>query len=357
MSDNLSILLVLKDRAKYTKRFLNYLNYIRFPYPIIIADGGRDQEIKSLLSNKSNFKNLNYEYHHYGYDKTLDNFHEKMSLAVDKINTPLVCVMDNDDFVLQEGLEKSIKFLKENHEYNSTRGSIQLIDISENIHGRLNVGGNIYGKHLQSIDSDSPLERLDMQNRYFHSNWHNVTKSSHIRACWKMIDVLKPSNMRFTGQMVDYVSIILGKSSRFTYPWILHQQADRVEIEGKVLCSHFPTQAEWIKSPHWVENFNKMAEITAACASEAHDIPVTDAIESFYESYTFKLPHLKNLLKKEVAKCREMGYNKERVEKLRLTVSECDIQNIQQIECSLFPSFSAKEELQILKDFLINFRA
>ena len=356
MSDNLSILLVLKDRTKYTKRFLNYLNYTRFPYPIIIADGGREQEIESLLRNRSNFKNLNYEYHHYGYDKTLDNFHEKMSLAVDKISTPLVCVMDNDDFVFQEGLQKSINFLKENHEYNSTRGAIQLIEISENIHGRLNVGGNIYGKYLESIDSDSPLERLNMQNKYFHSNWHNVTKSSHIKACWKMINVSNPSNMRFTGQMVDYVSIILGKSSRFTYPWILHQQADRVEIDGKTLCSHFPTQTEWIKSSHWVENFNKMAEIVAACASETHDIPVADAIESFYESYTLKLPHLKNILNKEVTKCRKIGYNKKRVEKLRLVISECDIQNMQQIKDDHLLTFSTDEELSILKDFLSNFK-
>ena len=357
MSDNLSILLVLKDRTKYTKRFLNYLNYVRFPYPVIIADGSYEQEIKSLLSDKNNFKNLNYEYHYYGYDKTLDHFHEKMSLAVERINTPLVCVMDNDDFVLQEGLEKSIKFLKENDEYNSTRGAIQLIDISENVHGHLSVGRNIYEKYLQSIDADNPLDRLNMQNKYFHSNWHNVTKSSHIKACWKMIDVSKPSNMRFTGQMVDYVSIILGKSSRFTYPWILHQQAERVEIEGEVLCSHFPAQTEWIKSSHWVENFNKMAEIAAACASEVRDIPVPDAIESFYKSYALKLPHLENILNKEIAKCREIGYNKERVNKLRLVISECDILNTQKIKEGDGLTFSADEELDILKDFLIGFRA
>ena len=44
MIDNFSILLVLKGREQYTVRLMSYFNQIRFPYPIIIADGYRIEE-------------------------------------------------------------------------------------------------------------------------------------------------------------------------------------------------------------------------------------------------------------------------------------------------------------------------
>ena len=45
------------------------------------------------------------------------------------------------------------------------------------------------------------------------------------------------------------------------------------------------------------------------------------------------------------------------MEKLSFIVSECNIHNMQQIEKQTHSFFSAEEELKILNDFLINFRA
>jgi len=356
MSSSFSILLVLKDRAKYTKRFLSYLNYIRFPYPIIIADGGSDKDIQDTLSNHRNFSNLHYEYRHYGFDETLQEFHHKMASAVDLVKTPLVSVMDNDDFMLLEGIRRSVEFLKENRDYSSTRGMIQLASVSENVSGHLTVGHNMYRKHPNSIDALTASERTIMQTKHFHGNWHNITRSNHVKACWKMLGVSKPTNMRFTEQVTGYINIMFGKGGRFNYPWILHQQADRIRTKDGILCDHFPSQEEWIRSSHWVENFIKMSEIVAVSISEKDGMPIEEAIELFYRSYSLKLPHLKNILDKEVAKCREVGYNKERVEKLRSTIRECNIHDILEIEDTPQRMFSPDEELNILGDFLANFR-
>ena len=116
MSDNFSILLVLKGREQYTVRLMSYFNQIRFPYPIIIADGGEDTGLRRLLEDPKRWLNIRYDYEHYGYDQTLDDFHNKMSLAVGLIETPLVSVVDNDDFMFLKGIEDSIKFLKDNDE-------------------------------------------------------------------------------------------------------------------------------------------------------------------------------------------------------------------------------------------------
>jgi glycosyltransferase domain-containing protein len=356
MSDSFSILLVLKDRPAYTKRFLHYLNYIRFPYPIVIADGGSDKEIQNVLKNNSSFSNLRYEYHHYGYDETLDEFHNKMASAINLVQTPLVSVMDNDDFMLLEGIEKSVKFLKENKDYSSTRGQIQLTGISNNVSGHLMVGSNMYTKFPNHIDSPTALERIKLQSKWFHGNWHNVTRTNHVKACWNMLGISKPTNMRFTEQTTGYMNVVFGKGARFDYPWLLHQQADRIKIKDGTLNDHFPPQENWINSNHWENNFIKMAEMIGVSIAESDGISVDDAIESFYQSYVLKLPNLKNILNKKIIKCREIGYNKERVEKLRLVVSECNIQEIKQIEQDPLITISINEELNILQHFLINFR-
>ena len=352
MSDNFSILLVLKGREAYTMRLMAYFNEICFPYPIIIADGGNDSTIGILLKNPNVWPNIRYDYKHYGYDRTLDDFHNKMSLAVERIETPLVSVMDNDDFIFLKGIEDSIKFLKDNEGYSSTRGMIQSAHISRDVIGDLRIGDNMYKQHPDSIVASSASDRMIEQTKRFHGNWHNITRSNHIKACWKMLGVAKLTNMRFTEQVTGYMNIIWGHGGRFEYPWLLHQQGQRVTVEGGTLASHFPAQEEWIRSDYWVEDFIKMSEIVGVAISEYDSIPVGESIDLFWRSYSFKLPHLKNILEKEIDKCREVGYNKDRVEELRDIVQKCDIRNVLPIGKQLPNTLSIDEETKQLTRFL-----
>ena len=40
---SLTIILVIKDRASYTLRWMAYADRISFPYKVLIADGGKDE--------------------------------------------------------------------------------------------------------------------------------------------------------------------------------------------------------------------------------------------------------------------------------------------------------------------------
>ena len=352
MSDNFSILLVLKGRESYTERLMSYFDQIRFPYPIIIADGGQDTGLRRLLEDPERWTNIRYDYRHYGHDRNLDDFHNKMSLAVELIETPLVSVMDNDDFMFLKGIEDSIKFLKDNDDYSSTRGMIQRIRISGDVIGNLEIGDNMYKQYRDSIIAKSAVTRMIEQTRRFHGNWHNVTRSNHVKACWKMLGVAKPTNMRFTEQVTGYINIIWGHGGRFEYPWLLHQQGQRITVEGRCLANHFPAQEEWIRSDYWVEDFIKMSEIVGVAISECDGIPVGEAIELFNQTYTLKLPHLKNILEKEIDKCRKVGYNKNRIEQLSDIVQKCDIRNVLPIVEQPPMTLSISEETKQLTKFL-----
>ena len=46
-TDQLTIVLTLKDRAPFSDRWMHYMDDARCPYPILIADGGTDQAVEN----------------------------------------------------------------------------------------------------------------------------------------------------------------------------------------------------------------------------------------------------------------------------------------------------------------------
>ena len=359
MSDNFSILLVLKGRPAYTIRFLVWLNKIKFPYKIIIADGGSDEYIHEILGTSPvprGLNNLNFEYVQYPYDKTLDNFHEKMADAVQKIDSATVSIMDNDDFLLLEGIPHCLKELKENPQYSSARGAIYSIHISHNIVGRLSMGPSMYTKYPDSIIAKTAADRMIEQTKRFHGNWHNITRSNHIKASWRMINVVKPQNMRFTEQMTGYLNTLWGDGYRSSeFPWLLHHQGTRVEVEGGgTLESHYPDQETWINSDYWLEEFNKMTEVIGVAISEYDKIPIAEALSIFRKTYPLKLPDLKDLLEKRIDEAVKLGYNSDRIDKLFQVIGEHELTKVDPIEDIQAPSYDCETECTILSDFLTN---
>src|SRR5712692_10550063 len=117
-ADNeLTILLTLKDRALFTFRWMSYVNSINFPFKVLIADGGKNEAVPKVLSNRANFPNIDYEYIRYPYDQTYAEYYSKVVDALSRIKTPFVVMADNDDFFIVNGLRRAVQFLSSHPEY------------------------------------------------------------------------------------------------------------------------------------------------------------------------------------------------------------------------------------------------
>lgn len=300
MKNDFSILLVLKDRPQYTKRFMNSLDGNGFPFKVLVADGGKDTEIPKLFEQNA-WPSVNVDYVRYPYDATLEDFYEKMNDAVSRIQTEFVSVMDNDDFILTEGIEKCLDVLRDSR-YSSARGRIDDM-----------AGNNMYTKFPNSITGETVLDRVVDQTKHFHGNWHNVTRTKHVQACWSMLNITKPKNMRFTEQITGYLNVIWGDGYRGDFPWLIHDNGERIETETGSLQNHFPDQETWINSDYWLDEFNKMTELMGVSISCKDKIPVEEAMKEFTNTYPEKLPHLRSMLNSRLAEARSMGYNKERI--------------------------------------------
>ena len=77
MKDKLTILVPLKDRSEYTKRFMSKTNDKKCTFKILLADGGGDVDIENHLKEYTNYPNLNYEYFRYPFDSTFEHFYKK----------------------------------------------------------------------------------------------------------------------------------------------------------------------------------------------------------------------------------------------------------------------------------------
>jgi len=59
--NNLTLFLILKDRPFFTERLMQFMNFVQYPFKLIIADGGKDKEIQTLLEDEQTYPNVDYE--------------------------------------------------------------------------------------------------------------------------------------------------------------------------------------------------------------------------------------------------------------------------------------------------------
>ena len=77
--NDLTILLTLKGRKSFTKRWLDWMALENCPFPIVIADGDADKTFTKNLLKKDIYKNLNIDYREYPEDINTKTFILKFS--------------------------------------------------------------------------------------------------------------------------------------------------------------------------------------------------------------------------------------------------------------------------------------
>ena len=109
--DNLTFLLLIKDRPQFLKRWIKFHINENDNVNIFIADGG-----KKSISN-DDFKKINckknIKYHKYKYDKDYRFFVKKVLLSLKKIKTKYVLFCSDDDFLNFKAIFKAKKILEQ----------------------------------------------------------------------------------------------------------------------------------------------------------------------------------------------------------------------------------------------------
>ena len=210
-----TLVLLVKGRHEFTRRWLSYMKTINFEYPIIIADGQDDDETKKIIKEVNNEENLSIQYFRYN---THSGYHDyyKMKLDVlNKVTSDLVMLCDNDDFVFLTGLNEQIDFLYKNSEYISSSGRILNFEI--NNHEYTTYGKNVnFLKPCEYYRFEEPLgdwkKHINSVFTQFQPNFYNVFRTKFMKIIAKELVELNFSDLVINEFYVQLRAATLGRS-------------------------------------------------------------------------------------------------------------------------------------------------
>jgi glycosyltransferase domain-containing protein len=233
MNKKLTIILTLKNRIEFTYRWMNYMNDLKCPYLILIADGGDNKTIENDLNDYSKYPNLNYKYIRYPFDLNLSFFYKKLIDVISRINTPYMLFADNDDFFTLKNFEKLIDFLEKNPDFVSCGGdyiSLSLLSKENKVINSPVANNYIAQKYnqVQSLDFEASTDRIvyffeNVESQILWCSWYNIQRTSAIK---KSLEILSEYefNEVVAFEIYFHISMLtLGKYKIIKTPFYIRQ--------------------------------------------------------------------------------------------------------------------------------------
>jgi len=203
MKDLITLIVPLLDRHNYTRRVLLNLSEQLCECKIIVADG-------SSHPFSFYFDSLNIDYFYNGYDAKISNYMNKMHNAMQRVETPLCMVFDNDDLLNIAGVHNGISFMSKNKDYSTYQNDVRPLYIEEE--GIKIDKEPLYNE--SSIEQEEPLERLRDVVGSFNSFNYAIFRTPICQSYFEILNCLENDDFQLFQKCWAYVSSIFGKCKR-----------------------------------------------------------------------------------------------------------------------------------------------
>jgi len=295
----LTVLLTLWDRVEFTYRWMSYANESKFPFNILIADGGKDKEISDHLSNYHNYPNIKYQYLRYPYDDSYYQYYSKVVDALSQIETRFVVMADNDDFFSVEGLRKSVEFLLANKEYSSCGGKHVRFSFSSHSETIDNVySDQVYlsFKNINSFESDSGSDRImaifrtpgrasKSSARLHTSLSYNIQRTYNLKQIFSLVKTHDFNDLFLVELFLNCLTVISGKvRCDPTYLYIMRQRKGS-KSSARLHRQQYGDHFDRMLLDTWSEDFNNFHNITADFLTQYDNISLDDAARVVKDGY------------------------------------------------------------------------
>jgi len=224
ISNKLTILLLVKGRPDFTKRWLKYANENLKNLDLIIADGSKENERYKI--DKTSFSNLRIQQIDCPYDKNIEIYQKKILNSLSLVKTEYVCMMANDDFIFHHSLNNVIAFLDKNIDYSAGRGevydfAINSFDSIKNLYGQIYSLERAY--HPIGFYEEDIISRLEEYKKCPNGLWHSVVRTKILKDTIHRAIINNISLSQIFENYVAFSIIILGKIYFDKSIYLLHQ--------------------------------------------------------------------------------------------------------------------------------------
>ena len=241
------------NRNFFFARLINYIINCDFKYDIYIADSS---ESDSLEANFRLFEDiapkLNIKYNIY--DKRLD-WLEKVSIAIDDIQTPYILINADDDFITPSGIERSLTFLEANPDYSLASGYSANFELTykSNNQGIIKNISCQTSKQL-TVEHRQSYKRLLEHLSAYEPTFYAVHRTKQLRYNFKKYLDSNIKDFRFMELLPSCMSLIQGKKKIIDCLYLLRQ----VDLPKKYYqFNNTPyLMHDWIADPNWSNDYN-----------------------------------------------------------------------------------------------------
>lgn len=289
---DLTVVLLLKDRPKFTRRWMAYAEAVRYPFKVLAADGGVDPSVASLLTGR-NYPNVDCCYLRCPPDDTYAHYHAKVLDAVRQVKTPYVKLECNDDFTFLDAMREGVAFLKENPGYVSATGThydFSVIPAAPEIAslapvlGTVALGAKTYP--TMTLPDERALDRIErfMFGLMNSGPWPAIHRTDALRRTYEMIVEVDPKDLRLADQMVPLALASQGRIHGGLDAYSLHQ-ANTGESAGASIAQEFPTWFHWFRAPHWRDQFDAFVGVIGRAIAATDRMDAEEAVTRFQRLY------------------------------------------------------------------------
>jgi glycosyltransferase domain-containing protein len=308
VNSKLTVLLTLKDRVEFTYRWLDYAEYVKLPFNILIADGGVLDVCCEYFSNLKKYKDLRYRYIRYPVDKTYSDYYSKVLDALSKVKTQYVVMADNDDFFIAEGLQKSVNYLESHENYVSCRGLIGFVNIStKGIENNNCLSGNkarfkIYKNisntaHSASCRVKNHFSSFNLINHYL-GTFYDVHRTDDLISFYKVLVDLNIKDVYLAELLLSYLTVAKGKVRRESYSYLIRQE-NTIGSSARAHHEKWGNSYDRMFLDTWSSDFSNFTNAVAKNIANNDEINISQAkniVEEGYKNYIS--PHVINCILK-----------------------------------------------------------
>ena len=269
---------------------MSYAERVRFPFKVLIADGGADASVPALLADRARFPNVDYEYLRFPEDTSYRQYYAKIDEALARVQTPFVAMADNDDFLLPEALAQSVRFLATNPDYAACGGRSALFWV---VPGADDQSSLLYGNHvdckvtslIQSNDAPTATERLHrLPISIADLLFYDVKRIEEARRQFRLVRKMELNDLFLMEFLVHYLTVISGKTKRIDQLHLARQQ----NSPGSSGSEHQRRFGDWIGRmlvDSWSGDFAKFVAAASDALAAEDRVPPEDARECIVEAY------------------------------------------------------------------------
>lgn len=277
-ADDLTLLLMLKDRLPFTLRWMSYAERIGLPFRVLVADGSLHEGARQALADPGRFPHVAFEYVRYPADRTYADFYAKIEDALSRVRTPFVALSDNDDFWIVDGLRESLRFLRAHPEYATCGGQMAYFWVNGPAGGAPEEWLYSRRVHWKCSRDAPPLPHPAASGRIrtMYDVYYHVHRTADLRARFRAVRDANPRDIVLVEMLVFLLTAIAGPTALLDVLYLARQS----DSPGSVSGAHEAQHGDWLGRvfhPSWAADVAAVVEIASAALAAADALTLDEA--------------------------------------------------------------------------------